>query len=116
MVTSVLYLFIFSSWGIGLFGALLALSMKAQEHTTKMKAAERVFSAGSGLRFAPPEQSRGIPEELRKLMERSPNHPEVNEISEDDEIHGVLFKSPSYPPAMDDEHQEEEETNDQQST
>jgi hypothetical protein len=114
MVTSILYLFIFSSWGIGLFGALLALSMKAQEHAAKMKAAEKVFSFGQGVRFVGSEQSKGIPDELRKLMERSPNHPEVNEIEEDDEIHGVLFKSPSYPPAMDDE--EEEETNDQQST
>lgn len=46
------------------------------------------------------KQSQKIPKELKSLMDRSPGHPEVEEIEGDDEVFGIIFKSESYPPTM----------------
>jgi hypothetical protein len=112
MVTTFLYLFVFSSWGMGLFAALVALSMKLQEHGVRMKsltvelesdsmeiASKKMFlDKINGLSGA--SRSRELPDELKKLMENSPGHPEVNEIDNDDEVYGVVFPAHQYPPAM----------------
>jgi hypothetical protein len=110
-----LNLFIFASWALGLLAALLALSMKLQEHNAKMRAlnleleSDSLDVAGKKNLFdrivskvqnnTPP----GIPEELKKLMTNSPGHPEVNEIEDDDEVVGILFKASSYPPGLDED-------------
>lgn len=94
----------------------MALVMKFSEHTAKLKligletesrSAEvqgkkglASFLAGrlgskEGAASAPK-----IPEELQKLMNHSPGHPEVSEIEPGDEVFGVLFKGPDYPPDM----------------
>lgn len=113
MLTTTLYVFIFSSWGLGLLAALTALSMKLQEHGIRIRAMS--LDAESGTlkqalmgRIAGGRVSREIPEELKKLMEHSPDHPEVNEIDGDDEVYGVVFKSHSYPPSMDPEDDDDE--------
>lgn len=49
---------------------------------------------------ATPPMRKGMPDELKKLIESSPEHPEVNEIDEDDEVFGIVFKSHTYPPDM----------------
>lgn len=49
------------------------------------------------------EAESKIPEELQKLMDRSPSHPEVTEIEPGDEFFGVLFKGQDYPPPMEQE-------------
>lgn len=38
---------------------------------------------------------------LQTMMEVSPQHPEINEIEEDDDIVGVLFAGNNYPPELD---------------
>jgi len=117
MLTTTLYLFIFSSWGLGLLAALTALSMRLQEHAVKLRAMSLEVESGtlelSGKqafinRIAGSRTSRPIPDELKKLMENSPEHPEVNEIDEDDEVYGVVFKSHSYPPSMEPEDDDDE--------
>jgi hypothetical protein len=110
MSVTLLYLFTYTSWGLGLFSAFMALAMKIQEHSAKMKLvniqvegmegkqriSEMVLSSlGKG-----PKPERKIPENLLELMAKSPDHPEVNEIEPDDEVFGVLFKSQDYPPSM----------------
>lgn len=112
MLTTFLYLFTFSSWGVGLLAALTALSMKLQEHSIRMKGlaleaesdalelvGKRAFidriSEGKGKSGLPL-----IPEELKRLIEQSPDHPEVSEIDGEDQLMGVLFKAEHYPPAM----------------
>ena len=114
MLTTFLYLFTFSSWGLGLLAALTALSMKLQEHGIRMKGLALEMESDAldvacktafvnritgGGRPSP----RTIPDELKKLIDRSPEHPEVSEIDEDDEVFGVLFKAEHYPPAMETE-------------
>ena len=114
MLTTFLYLFTFSSWGLGLLAALSALSMKLQSHSLYMKSKEVELESdrievGSKKAFIekisgmgkPPSTSR-IPDELAKLISNSPGHPEVNEIDGDDEVYGVVFQAHSYPPPMDD--------------
>lgn len=53
------------------------------------------------------DKTREIPEELKSLMERSPGHPEVEEIEGDDEVFGIIFKSESYPPTMEESSDED---------
>jgi hypothetical protein len=109
MLTTLLYLFTFSSWGLGLLAALTALSMKLQEHGIRMKGlalemeSDALDVAGKTAfvnRITGAGRPRTIPDELKKLIDRSPDHPEVSEIDEDDEVFGVLFKAEHYPPAM----------------
>lgn len=116
MLTTLLYLFTFSSWGMGLLAALTALSMKLQEHSIKIKAANMELQSKTrvidtlmgGIANRPARQSRGIPEELKNLMDLSPEHPEVKEIEEDDEVFGIVFQSHNYPPSL--------ESNDEQNS
>jgi len=112
MITTVLYLFTFSSWGLGLLAALVALSMKLQEHGIRMRglvlesesdALELMGKREFMDRITSGRSQRPIPDELKRLMEHSPNHPEVSEIDGEDEITGVLFKAEHYPPAMEPE-------------
>lgn len=114
MLTTLLYLFTFSSWGLGLLAAMTALSMKLQEHGVRIKAMS--LEAESDALDLSGKQAfinrittgpRSIPDELKKLMEHSPDHPEVSEIDEDDEVVGVLFKAHSYPPSMEPEEDDE---------
>jgi hypothetical protein len=111
-MTAILYLFVYSSWGLGLLSALLALSMKLQEHSAKMKAINLSLESNS-LEFVSKKtildrvmgknlssQQEEIPSELRELINRSKGHPEVQEIDSEDQIVGVLFKAHSYPPDM----------------
>jgi len=103
MVTTLLYLFTFTSWSLGLFAALSALLMKLQEHGVKINAAQVAIQNALGAKRPTRTSTPEIPDELRKLMESSPNHPEVSEIEGSDEVIGVLFKAQSYPPSLDDD-------------
>jgi hypothetical protein len=115
-----LNLFIFASWALGLLAALLALSMKLQEHNAKMRAlnleleSDSLDVAGKKNLFdrivskVQNNTPSGIPEELKKLMTNSPGHPEVNEIEDGDEVVGILFKASSYPPGLDEDDVDDE--------
>jgi hypothetical protein len=122
-MTAIFYLFVYSSWGLGLLAAFLALSMKLQEHSAKMKSVNLALESNSlefvskrtildrvmNTRGTPPIASNDIPEKLKDLMERSKGHPEVEEIDSDDQIVGVLFKAHSYPPDMEDDDDSKQE-------
>jgi hypothetical protein len=120
MLTTFLYFFTFSSWGLGLLAALSALSMKLQAHSAEMKSqalelesdtievtSKKAFIEKMSGMGKPPSASR-IPDELAKLISNSPGHPEVNEIDGDDEVYGVVFQAHSYPPSMDDDNDNDE--------
>lgn len=117
MVSSLLYLFVFSSWGLGLLSLLSFLSYKTQENSMKVKAmsleieSKALDLAGKQAMFgriSPAKSRNQLPEELKNLMSRSPDHPEVNEIEEGDEVFGVVFKAHSYPPTMESEDDDNE--------
>jgi hypothetical protein len=114
-----LYIFIYASWALGLLAALLALSMKLQEHGVRLRAmsleleSDSLDVAGKKNLFDRIVQrsavGTGIPEELKKLMVGSPGHPEIEEIDGDDEIVGISFKASQYPPGLDDSFDDDEE-------
>lgn len=114
-----LHIFIFTSWALGLLAALLALSMKLQEHSVRLRAmsleleSDSLDVAGKKNLFDKIVQRSatgpGIPEEIKKLMIGSPGHPEIEEIDDDDEIVGISFKASQYPPGLDDSFDDDEE-------
>lgn len=116
MATVILYIFVFSSWGLGLLSALSALAMALRTHSIESRSREMEIRAREGFmdtfRRMGNKQSgpgnREIPEALRQLIENSPGHPEVSEITDDDEVVGVVFRADSYPPSM-----EKDESDDQ---
>lgn len=82
MVSSLIYLFVFSSWGLGLLSLLSFLSYKTQENSMKIKAMSlEIESKALDLtgkqallgRISPGKPRTQIPEELRNLMSRSPD-------------------------------------------
>lgn len=99
---------------MGLLAAFVALSMKIQEHSEKVRfmklenesrslelVGKRGLASALVSRIANRKDSEAkIPEELQKLIDKSPSHPEVSEIEPGDEVFGVLFKGQDYPPAM----------------
>jgi hypothetical protein len=112
-----LHIFIYTSWALGLLAALVALSMKLQEHSVKIKAmsleieSDTLDVAGKKNLFDKivSRTSGGIPEEIRRLMSGSPDHPEVDEIDDDDDIVGISFKASQYPPGLDDSFDDDDE-------
>jgi hypothetical protein len=122
----ILCFFIFSSWGLGLLAALLALSMRLQEHSAKMKSINLEIESDSldfsgkkaffdkvvSLRGGSNNVSEGLPEEIKNLMKMSPEHPEVNEIEDGDDLVGILFKAHSYPPGLEDDDTDDDDQDD----
>jgi hypothetical protein len=114
MTSALLYIFTFTSWGLGLLSALVALSMKLQEHGQRIrsmsiendadelevKAKMEFMSKMTGGKIV---QDVAIPDKLKELISNSPDHPEVSEIENKDEVFGVVFKAHAYPPTMDDD-------------
>lgn len=121
MTTIFLYVFLFSTWGLGLLSWLAALSnalakwdLERQEKSIDIEQKKLLFSKFNSLTkgktpgsVAVPtmtEPSKDtIPEKIQELMKSSPNHPEVEEIDSSDEILGVRFEAENYPPGFGDE-------------
>lgn len=121
MTTVFLYVFIFSTWGLGLLSWLAALGnaiskweLERQERSLDIEQKQNLFSkfnslTGGRMTMAGPtttaqEPSKEmIPEKIKELMKSSPNHPEVEEIDSSDEILGVRFEAENYPPGFGDE-------------
>ena len=125
MTTAFLYVFVFSTWGLGIISwlALLGGSVSRWELERQEKALEieqkrflfgkfNSLTAGklpTGRNTEPKNQSitefgqDTIPEKIRELMKSSPDHPEVGEIDSTDEILGVRFEAKDYPPGFGDD-------------
>lgn len=121
MTTVFLYVFIFSTWGIGLLSWLAALGnalsrwdLERQEKTLDIEQKKNLFTkfnsltagriAISNATASTEEPSKdAIPDKIKELMKSSPNHPEVEEIDSSDEILGVRFEAENYPPGFGDE-------------
>lgn len=121
-MTTLFYLFVFVTWGIGLLCLLGALSnyiltedLKRKErniellHKTQLfdkinaltEAKTQGFAAiGSNFPAINPPPTHELPDKVKELMKSSPNHPEVNEIDGSDTILGVRFGAENYPPGF----------------
>jgi hypothetical protein len=92
--------------------------MKIQEHRIDIESANMELKSKAGLiktlvasntaRTA--RRGSGIPEELQNLMKSSPDHPEVNEIEEDDQVFGVVFQAHNYPPQLEQNDDDEQDS------
>lgn len=136
MTTAFLYIFLFSTWGIGLLSWLSALSaflvrndlvnQEKRLEITQKKVLFNRFNDMSGVQVSSssPQQSKRtpwgkigvaedstelIPEKIKELMKSSPNHPEVEEIDGSDQILGVKFEARDYPPVFGDGDGDDEE-------
>ncbi len=117
MPSTLFTIFLSLTWGLGLLFGLVILGILAGNNTVKRKfltvkleteafelMVKKSMLAKMAMRGAPSMgMGIGIPDKLKELMKMSPDHPEVNEIEEDDEVVGVVFPSDSYPPEMEDE-------------
>lgn len=121
MTTAFLYVFLFSSWGLGLLSWMCALAnfvadreLDREDKRLNIDHKRSMFSrfgpvpnlnsGRSGSRGAQTNKpSDQIPEKVQELMKYSPNHPEVEEIDGSDQILGVRFEAENYPPGFGDE-------------
>jgi hypothetical protein len=113
MTTAFLYIFIFSTWGLGLLSWVVGLShslrkweLEDEEKTLEIEQKRQFFNRLSSLASKSPAMALGsqtvkdIPEKIKELMSSSPNHPEVEEIDGSDQILGVRFEAENYPPGF----------------
>lgn len=130
MPAPLLTIFVSLTWGLALLFGLVLLGILAGNNTTKRKflnlkleaesldlfvkkslLAKMAMRGGSPLTAPSPVTMSGISDKLKELMKMSPDHPEVKEIEEDDEVVGVLFKSDSYPPDMEENTTDDNDNN-----
>jgi hypothetical protein len=133
MVTAILYMFAFSTWGLGLLSWMMLLGRKleewklqTQERELEISQKKLMFNKFNSLSMTPassqgatkqtpwgsvtatePPVKESIPDKIRELMSSSPNHPEVEEIDGTDQILGVRFEAAEYPPSFGDEDDDE---------
>lgn len=124
MASAILYVFAFSTWGLGLVAFISMIGINIEKWQKKKEVIEfelkektilldkltsnsspfgmMAMMAEMGSKkqgnVAPP-----IPDKVKELMEKSPGHPEVDEIDGTDEIIGVRFEAGNYPPGFDED-------------
>jgi|688.fasta_scaffold878278_1 hypothetical protein len=125
MTTVFLYVFVFSTWGLGIIswlallgGSLTKWELERQEKVLDLEQKKLMFGRFNSLtsgKFPPSKNQEAkdqplaelgkdmIPEKIRELMKSSPMHPEVEEIDSTDEILGVRFEAENYPPGFGDD-------------
>lgn len=119
MTTAFLYVFLFSTWGLGLLSWLAALGhslsrwdLERQERTLDIEQKKLIFGKFNSItgdksvsltNSIVTANKEDIPEKIKELMKSSPNHPEVEEIDSSDQILGVRFEAENYPPGFGDE-------------
>jgi hypothetical protein len=124
MTTAFLYIFLFSTWGLGLLSWVAGLAqflakweLQAQEKALDIEQKKLFISKINSLTnsaggkmpaFAgiAPISPKELPDKIKELMKSSPTHPEVEEIEPDDEIIGVRFEAENYPPGFGDADEE----------
>jgi len=124
MASALLYIFAFSSWGLGLIAFISLIGINIEKWQKKKEILdfelrektillERLTSSSSPvgammlaqdfLKKSVETSNQSIPDKVKELMKHSPNHPEVTEIDSSDEIIGVRFEAENYPPGFEDD-------------
>lgn len=123
MLSAILYVFAFSTWGLGLVAFISVIGINIEKWQKKKEIIEfelkektifleRLTSNSSPLNMmaAMSQMSNKkeipIPDKVKELMAKSQGHPEVEEIDGTDEIIGVRFEAENYPPGFDDDDEE----------
>ncbi len=124
MASAILYVFAFSTWGLGLIAFISMIGINIEKWQKKKEVIEfelkektilldKLTSNSSPFGMMAMMAQMGnkkegmnapaIPDRVKELMEKSPGHPEVEEIDGSDEIIGVRFEAENYPPGFDDD-------------
>lgn len=124
MASAILYVFAFSTWGLGLIAFISMIGINIEKWQKKKEVIEfelkektilldKLTSNSSPFgMMAMMAQTGGkkdglstpaIPDKVKELMEKSQGHPEVDEIDGSDEIIGVRFEAENYPPGFDED-------------
>ncbi len=124
MASAILYVFAFSTWGLGLVAFISLIGINVEKWNKKKEVLdfelkektillEKLTSNSSPLNMMAMMAEMGakkqggmappIPDKVKELMSKSPGHPEVEEIDGSDEIIGVRFEAENYPPGFEDE-------------
>jgi hypothetical protein len=124
MATIFVYIFAFSTWGLGLVAFISMIGINIEKWQKKKEVIEfelkektilldKLTSNSSSFgmmammaemgakkqgNVAPP-----IPDKVKELMAKSPGHPEVEEIDGTDEIIGIRFEAENYPPGFEED-------------
>lgn len=122
MTTVFVYIFAFSTWGLGLvaFISMIGINIEKwqkkkeildfelKEKTVLLEKLTSPSSPFAGMMAAAALSNRKelvppIPDKVKELMMKSPNHPEVEEIDGSDEIIGIRFEAENYPPGFEED-------------
>lgn len=117
MTSALLYIFLFSTWGMGLITWLVVLGIKVQNSSQESEMnkltlqSERLRLTDDLIsqvrqRMGGPAQVQGnnhLSSKLQELIKTAGSHPEVGEIDHNDLIIGVRFEGEDYPPTVDDD-------------
>ena len=124
MTSAILYIFAFSTWGLGLIAFISMIGINIEKWQKKKEVIEfelkektilldKLTSNSSPFGMMAMMAQMGnkkegmnapaIPDRVKELMEKSPGHPEVEEIDGSDEIIGVRFEAENYPPGFDED-------------
>jgi len=124
MVSALFYIFLFSSWGLGLIAFVSLIGINVEKWQKKKEVLdseikeknilfERLVSSNPIFDQALISQvnkkdssnvaTTPVEDKIKELMRNSPNHPEVTEIDGSDEIIGVRFEAENYPPGFEED-------------
>ena len=124
MATIFVYIFAFSTWGLGLVAFISMIGINIEKWQKKKEILdfelkektillEKLTSNNSPLNMMAMMAEMGakkqgnvapaIPDKVKELMAKSPGHPEVDEIDGTDEIIGVRFEAENYPPGFEED-------------
>ena len=124
MASAILYVFAFSTWGLGLVAFISMIGINIEKWQKKKEVIEfelkektilldKLTSNSSPFGMMAMMAEMGakkqgnvtppIPDKVKELMAKSPGHPEVDEIDGTDEIIGVRFEAENYPPGFDED-------------
>ncbi len=124
MVSALFYIFLFSSWGLGLIAFVSLIGINVEKWQKKKEALDSeikeknifferlvssnpIFDPALISQINKKDSSNAtvaqIADKIKELMSHSPDHPEVAEIDGSDDIIGVRFEAENYPPGFEED-------------
>jgi len=124
MVSALFYIFLFSSWGLGLIAFVSLIGINVEKWQKKKEALDSeikeknifferlvssnpIFDPALISQINKKDSSNAtvaqVADKIKELMSHSPDHPEVAEIDGSDDIIGVRFEAENYPPGFEED-------------
>lgn len=124
MVSALFYIFLFSSWGLGLIAFVSLIGINVEKWQKKKEVLDSeikeknifferlvssnpIFDPALISQINKKDSSNAtvaqVADKIKELMSHSPDHPEVAEIDGSDDIIGVRFEAENYPPGFEED-------------